>query len=69
MRQAILDEMKRQGVSQMELSRRTGIAQPHISAWLGKSHRMGANEDTIDKVAKALGREWTLTPPPKRSKK
>lgn len=66
MRQAILSAMKAQGVTQTELAKRTGIHRPHLSRWLGKTHRGGASEETIDKVMDALS--LTVADKPKRSR-
>lgn len=53
-REQILKEMKRQSVSQAELSRRTGIPPSRLSEWLSGSLRRGATEQTIVSVMKAL---------------
>lgn len=53
-RESILREMERQGVSQTALAKKTGIARTQLSRWLGESNRMNASEETIDRCFKAL---------------
>lgn len=61
-RRAIAAEMKRQGVSQMELERRAGVLQHRISDYLRGVQDVRA--ETLQRLADALGME--LRPKRKR---
>ena len=49
----IVKKMEREGVTQVELARRTGIAQSHLSEYL--SGKREPRLATINKMAEALG--------------
>lgn len=61
MRQEILDELARVGMTQRELARRVKMPEQRISEWLSGKLARGTSERTINKVMKALGLKVTPT--------